>query len=107
MLTGDEFKSDETSALRDVMAENLKKLRVARGFTQAELAEIAHVEVNTYQRYEYANLNVPMSKVYRLSRALDCTMDELLVPPRPPGIPRPEPERASQAQPPPPPRAAL
>lgn len=89
MLTGKEFQSDETSALRDVMAENLKKQRVAKGFTQAQMAEIAHVETNTYQRYEYANVNIPVSKLFRISQALECQMDELLVPPRPPGPPVP------------------
>ena len=91
MLTGKDFKSGETADLRIVMAENLKKRREVKGFTQAHMAEVAHVEVNTYQRYEYANLNVPMSKIYRLSWALDCTVDELLVPPRPRGQRRPEP----------------
>lgn len=104
MLTGDEFKSDETSALRDVMAENLKKQRVAKGFTQAQMAEIAHVETNTYQRYEYANVNIPVSKLFRICRALDCNVDELLVPPRPPGLRYPsvcpEPERAKLIEPP-------
>ncbi len=91
MLTDKDFKFGDTADLRIVMAENLKKRREAKGFTQAQMAEIAHVEVNTYQRYEYANLNVPMSKIFRLSRALGCTVDELLVPPRPRGQRRSEP----------------
>ncbi len=108
MSSGKEFISGETADLRIMMAENLKKMREAKGFAQAEMAEIAHVETNTYQRYEYANLNVPMSKIYRLSRALDCTVDELLVSSRLRGVPRPaaRPESA-RVSPSPPPRRSL
>ena len=103
MTTGKELISDETSAIREVMAVNLKKMREAKGFTQAQMAEIAHVETNTYQRYEYANVNIPVSKLYRICVALDCNLDELLVPSRPGSLPRPatrkEPERATPPEP--------
>ena len=74
------FADSSTDEYRMLIAENLKSLRARKGLTQAQLAEAAHVETNTYQRYEYANVNIPMSKAIRITAALGCTLDELLAP---------------------------
>ena len=61
-----------TDEFRVLIAENLKVLRAKQGLTQAQMAEAAHVENQTYQRYEYADINIPMSKAIRICRALGC-----------------------------------
>lgn len=70
-----------TADFRVLIAENLKSLRILRGLTQAQLAEAAGVDPKTYQRYEYADINIPMSKAFRLAQALGCSLDDLLAPP--------------------------
>lgn len=74
------FDDSSTDECRVIIAQNLKGLRADCGLTQAQLAEAAHVEIQTYQRYEYADINIPMSKAIRITAALGCTLDELLTP---------------------------
>jgi transcriptional regulator with XRE-family HTH domain len=69
-----------TEEYRVLMAQNLKGLRAAKALTQAHMAEAAHVEIQTYQRYEYGDINIPISKAVRMAAALGCTLDELLAP---------------------------
>ncbi|MBR7985494.1 helix-turn-helix transcriptional regulator [Burkholderia cenocepacia] len=56
----------------------LKKMRLAAGFTQAEVAETMGVSQPTYQRWESGNTPVPAAKVKKLARSLAVTVDEIL-----------------------------
>lgn len=60
---------------------NLKRIRSTYGCTQAELAEISGVSLRSIQMYEQRNKDINKASVdtiYRLARALGCTMEDLI-----------------------------
>lgn len=60
---------------------NLKRIRAAYGYTQAELARRSHVSLRAVQMYEQRNKNInkaSVEAVYRLAKALGCTMEDLV-----------------------------
>ena len=60
---------------------NLKRIRVAYGCTQAELAKKADVTLRSIQMYEQRNKDInkaSVDTVYRLAKALGCTMEDLI-----------------------------
>ena len=61
---------------------NLKRIRRSYGCTQAELAERSGVDLRSIQMYEQRNKDINKANgetLYRISRALGCTMESLLV----------------------------
>lgn len=64
--------------IRDVLAQNLKRLRAARGLSQEELADRANIDrtyISSLERSVYA---AGIDVVDRLARALGVTAAELL-----------------------------
>lgn len=60
---------------------NLKRIRTAYGFTQAELSEHSGVSLRSIQMYEQRNKNINKASVdtiYRLARVLGCTVEDLM-----------------------------
>lgn len=60
---------------------NLKRIRTAYGFTQAELSGRSGVSLRSVQMYEQRNKNINKASVdtiYSLAKALGCTMEDLL-----------------------------
>lgn len=60
---------------------NLKRLRVAYGCTQAELAHKSGVSLRSIQMYEQRNKDINKASVYtvyRISKLLGCTMEDLI-----------------------------
>lgn len=60
---------------------NLKRIRTAYGFTQAELAERSGVSLRSIQMYEQRNKNINKASadtMYSLARVLGCTMEDLI-----------------------------
>lgn len=60
---------------------NLKRIRMAYGVTQAELAERSGVGLRSIQMYEQRNKNINRASVetiYRLAKVLGCTMEDLI-----------------------------
>ena len=60
---------------------NLKRIRTAYGCTQAELAKRSGVSLRSIQMYEQRNKdinNAGVSTVYRLAKALGCTIEDLI-----------------------------
>ena len=60
---------------------NLKRIRTAYGFTQAELAERSNVSLRSIQMYEQRNKNINKAgadTMYRLAKVLGCTMEDLI-----------------------------
>ncbi|MCM1263078.1 MAG: helix-turn-helix domain-containing protein [Butyrivibrio sp.] len=60
---------------------NLKHMRTAYGFTQAELSKHSGVSLRSIQMYEQRNKNInkaSMDTIYRLAKALGCTMEDLI-----------------------------
>lgn len=60
---------------------NLKRIRTAYGFTQAELAERSGVSLRSIQMYEQRNKNINKASadtMYSLAKVLGCTMENLI-----------------------------
>lgn len=68
--------------IRDCFPDtNLKRLRAAYGCTQAELAQKSGVSLRSIQMYEQRNKDINRASadtVYRLSKTLGCTMEDLI-----------------------------
>lgn len=60
---------------------NLKRLRVAYGCTQAELAQKSDVSLRSIQMYEQRNKDINKASVetiYRIAKALGCALEDLI-----------------------------
>ena len=57
---------------------NVRRLRSAAGITQAKLAERVDLELRTVQKFEAGQINVPLTTLYRIRRALGCSWEMLL-----------------------------
>ncbi len=70
------------SKIKEYFSEtNLKRIRTAYGFTQAELAERSGVSLRSIQMYEQRNKNINKASadsIYSLAKALGCTMEDLI-----------------------------
>ena len=68
--------------MKDYFPEtNLKRIRTAYGCTQAELAQRSNVSLRSIQMYEQRNKDInkaSVDTVYRLAKALGCTMEDLI-----------------------------
>ena len=56
----------------------MRRLRSAARLTQAKLAEAVDLELRTIQKFEAGEINLPMTTLYRLRRALGCSWEALL-----------------------------
>lgn len=60
---------------------NLKRMRTAYGCSQRELSEMSGVSLRSIQMYEQRNKDINKAQsdsLYRLAKALGCTMEDLL-----------------------------
>ena len=60
---------------------NLKTLRTAAKLSQSELASLSNIPIKTIQKYESRETDINHangSTLYRLSKALGCSMEDLL-----------------------------
>ncbi len=60
---------------------NLKRIRIAYGCTQTELAEHSGVSLRSIQMYEQRNKNINKASadtVYSLAKVLGCTIEDLM-----------------------------
>ena len=60
---------------------NLKRIRLAYGYTQAELSLASGVSLRSIQMYEQRNKDINKANaetVYRLAKVLGCTMEDLI-----------------------------
>lgn len=60
---------------------NLKRIRTAYGFTQAELAKRSGVSLRSIQMYEQRNKNINKASVdamYSLAKVLGCAIEDLI-----------------------------
>ena len=58
----------------------MRRTRVARRITQERLAELADLNIRTLQKIEAGQINILVTTVLRLQRALRCRWSELLPP---------------------------
>ncbi len=62
----------------------MRRARVAQGMTQEHLAELADLNIRTLQKIEAGQINILVTTVLRLQRALRCRWGELLPVEEPP-----------------------
>lgn len=58
--------------------ENIRNLRIDRGFTQKQVAEYLNVKQNTYSQYEIGVLNYPVDVIVKLADFYGVSTDYLL-----------------------------
>ena len=58
--------------------ENIRSLRIDRGLTQKQLAQLLGVSQNTYSQYEIGVLNYPVDALIKLADFYDVSVDYLL-----------------------------
>ena len=63
---------------RRAFGANVRRERCAKGLTQERLAELAELSLRNVQRVEAGEINVLMTTVVRLRRALDCSAEKLI-----------------------------
>jgi transcriptional regulator with XRE-family HTH domain len=61
------------------ITKNLKELRLQRKLTQGELAEVAKIELAQISRIERGASEPKLETIKKLSIALQCTADELIM----------------------------
>ncbi|NMF98813.2 helix-turn-helix domain-containing protein [Aromatoleum toluolicum] len=65
---------------REILAENLKRLRTARGWSQEYLAHEAGLHRTFVAHVERGMRNISLDNIERLADALDVTPGSLLTP---------------------------
>lgn len=57
---------------------NIRRIRTSLGMTQERLAELADINARSVRRIEAGEINLLITTVARIRRALDCRWDELV-----------------------------
>lgn len=60
-----------------VFGRRLHAVRRSRGLTQEQLAELAELNTRTIQKIEAGDINILLTTLVKLQKALKCRMDEL------------------------------
>ena len=58
--------------------ENIRSLRIDRGYTQKQIAEYLGISQNTYSQYEVGILNYPVDAIVKLATFYKVSTDYLL-----------------------------
>ena len=58
--------------------EGLRKIRVQKGMTQAEMAQSLGIARNTFSQYECGKREPKIAVMKKMAELLGCTVDEIL-----------------------------
>lgn len=58
--------------------ENIRNIRIDRGYTQKQIAEYLGISQNTYSQYEVGILNYPVDAIIKLAAFYSVSTDYLL-----------------------------
>lgn len=58
--------------------ENIRSIRIDKGYTQTQIAEVLGISQNTYSQYEIGILNYPVDAVVKLADFYGVSTDYLL-----------------------------
>ena len=61
-----------------MLGKNLKELRIKKGVTQDDMAELLNIHQTTYSDYELGRLNIPISTLKELAVFFNTSVDYLL-----------------------------
>jgi len=70
-----------TEDFYEVVKANLQLIRKAKNMSQSKLAETAGVPLDTIRKYEQGSKDINKAQgmtLYKLAKALDCNMEDLL-----------------------------
>lgn len=62
----------------ETFGANVRRERLRKGFTQEYLAELVDLNLRTVQKIEAGQLNILLTTVLRLQRALGCPWTRLM-----------------------------
>lgn len=65
-------------AARGIFAAHMRRIRLAKGLSQEDLAELANLHRTYVGSVERAERNVSIDNMERLAKALGCQISELL-----------------------------
>jgi transcriptional regulator with XRE-family HTH domain len=71
-------RTPEENAQLRVFGANVRRERVAKGLTQARLAELVDLSLRHMQEIEAGDTNMLVTTFVRIRRALRCSADQLL-----------------------------
>lgn len=60
------------------LGANIRRERTAKGITQEKLAELVDLNIRTVQKIEAGNINVLVTTIIRIQKALGCPWNKLL-----------------------------
>jgi len=60
------------------LGANIRRERNVRNLTQEKLAELADLHLRSLQKIEAGEINLLMTTVFRIKRALKCSWEKLL-----------------------------
>ena len=63
--------------LLKLVGKRIRQLRLERGFTQEQMTRFG-LDYKYYQRIEYGEKNLSLRTLYKIARAFDMTISELL-----------------------------
>ncbi len=64
--------------IEQLVFERIRNLRIEKGLTQKEIAEMLNVKQNTYSQYEIGVLNYPIDVIIKLAKFYGTSVDYLL-----------------------------
>ncbi len=60
------------------LAANVRRVRLSKGLTQEKLAELSDLHLRSLQKIEAGEINLLVTTVFRIKRALACSWEALL-----------------------------
>ena len=67
-----------SATVRDLLADNLRRLRTARGWTQHQLARACGLPLSYVSQIEQARVNLTLASLEALALGLECWPADLL-----------------------------
>ncbi len=71
------FDSKQAAQIR-TFGVNVRRERMRKKLTQEKLAELVELNIRTVQKIEAGHVNILLTTVLRLRKALGCEWDELM-----------------------------
>jgi transcriptional regulator with XRE-family HTH domain len=78
MILGAVKDARQSQLLRVIFAENMRAARLAQGFSQEKLAELAELDRTYISSVERARRNVSIDSIERICAALAVTASDML-----------------------------
>ena len=72
------LKSKTRSQWLKQLGDNIRRERVARQISQQQLAELADLNIRSFQRIEAGEVDVLLTTAVRIHKALACSLEKLL-----------------------------